>query len=87
MPHAFLRHLVCTSNRLLGMTKGQGPERKALEGFAHRFRPTYAGANVGHPYGAVGLARGLRGRPAVSHISRKTSEMWGETGTDGGDRA
>jgi hypothetical protein len=22
-------------------------------GFAHRFRPTYAGANIGHPCGAV----------------------------------
>src|SRR5450432_2181676 len=22
-------------------------------GFAHRFRPTYAGANMGHPYGVV----------------------------------
>src|ERR1700722_12090342 len=37
--------------------------------------PTYAGANVGHPYGVVESVRGLRGRPAVSHISRKTSEM------------
>jgi hypothetical protein len=46
-------------------------------GFAHRFRPTYAGANVGHPCGVVGHAEGLRGGPAVSHISRKTSEMWG----------
>ena len=55
-------------------------------GFAHRFRPTYAGANVGHPYGVVGPATGLRGRPAVSHISRKTSEMWG-TRLWGGDRA
>jgi hypothetical protein len=36
-------------------------------GFAHRFRPTYAGANMGHPYGAVGPAAGLRERPAVSH--------------------
>jgi hypothetical protein len=30
-----------------------GLERKALVGFAHRFRPTYAGANMGHPYGLV----------------------------------
>jgi hypothetical protein len=44
-----------------------GSERKAVEGFAHRFRPTYAGANVGHPCGAVGPARGLRARPAVFH--------------------
>jgi hypothetical protein len=29
-------------------------------GFAHRFRPTYAGANVGHPCGAVGPVTGLR---------------------------
>jgi len=40
-------------------------------GFAHRFRPTYAGANVGHPYRSVRTAKGLRGRPVVSHISRK----------------
>ena len=25
-----------------------------MEGFAHRFRPTYAGANMGHPDGVVG---------------------------------
>jgi hypothetical protein len=54
-----------------------GRERKAVEGFAHRFRPTYAGANMGHPYRAVATASGLRARPAASHISRKTSEMWG----------
>jgi hypothetical protein len=30
---------------------------------------------MGHPYGAVGPAEGLRVRAAVSHISRKTSEM------------
>ena len=48
-----------------------------MEGFAHRFRPTYAGANMGHPCGVVETAAGLRGRPSVSHISRKTSEMWG----------
>jgi hypothetical protein len=51
--------------------------RKALVGFAHRFRPTYAGANMGHPYGVVETLAGLRERPMVSHISRKTSEMWG----------
>jgi hypothetical protein len=32
--------------------------------FAHRFRPTYAGANMGHPYGVVEPVSGLRGRPA-----------------------
>jgi hypothetical protein len=47
-----------------------GDERLWL-GFAHRFRPTYAGANVGHPYRSVRTAKGLRGRPVVSHISRK----------------
>jgi hypothetical protein len=26
-------------------------EEKLLLGFAHLFRPTYAGANVGHPSG------------------------------------
>src|ERR1700678_1792016 len=31
--------------------------------------PGNAGANVGHPYGAVGPATGLRGRPAVSRRS------------------
>jgi hypothetical protein len=51
--------------------------QKAVEGFAHRFRPTYAGADMGRPGGSVGPAAGLKGRPAVSHISRKTSEMWG----------
>jgi hypothetical protein len=35
------------------------------------FRPTYAGANVGHPWRSMRPARGLRARPAVSHISRK----------------
>jgi hypothetical protein len=40
----------------------------------------------GHTYGVVGPAAGLRGRPAVSHISRKTSEMWG-TRPWCGDRA
>jgi hypothetical protein len=53
------------------------PNLKAVEGFAHRFPPTYAGANVGHPCGSVGPAAGLRVRAVVSHISRKTSEMWG----------
>jgi hypothetical protein len=47
--------------------------RKAIE--ESHFRPTYAGANVGHPCRVVGTAAGLRGRPSVSHISRKTSEM------------
>jgi hypothetical protein len=26
---------------------------KLSKGFAQRFRPTYAGANMGHPYGVV----------------------------------
>jgi hypothetical protein len=51
--------------------------KRLSKGFAHRFRPTYAGANMGHPYGVVESARGLWGRAVVSHISRKTSEMWG----------
>jgi hypothetical protein len=38
---------------------------RPLKGFAHRFQPTYAGANVGHPCGAVGPAKGFRARPAV----------------------
>jgi hypothetical protein len=32
---------------------------------------------MGHPYGVVETAMGSREGPAVSHISRKTSEMWG----------
>jgi hypothetical protein len=31
-------------------------ERKRSLGFAHRFRPTYAGANVGHPSISCGIA-------------------------------
>src|SRR5271168_4014795 len=57
------------------MKNGYGPERRALVGFAHRFRPTYAGANMGHPCRSVRAAAGLRGRFVISHISRKTSEM------------
>jgi hypothetical protein len=38
-----------------------GPEPKAMVGFARRFRPTYAGANMGHPYGVEESAKGLRG--------------------------
>jgi len=61
-------------------------EQSVRKGFAHRFRPTYAGANMGHPYGVVGTVKGVGGRPAVSHISRKTSERW-RTGDCSGDRA
>jgi hypothetical protein len=32
---------------------------------------------MGHPYGVVGHVADLRGSPVVSHISRKTSEIWG----------
>jgi hypothetical protein len=42
-----------------------------MVGFAHRSRPTYAGANVGHPYRAVKSAAGLRGRdlsPRLGHL-------------------
>jgi hypothetical protein len=38
--------------------------------------PGNAGANVGHPYRVVAPETGLRGRSLVSHISRRTSEMW-----------
>jgi hypothetical protein len=31
-----------------------GRSEKLSKGFGHRFRPTYAGANMGHPYGVVG---------------------------------
>jgi hypothetical protein len=51
----------------LGSSETLGLEPKAVEDFAHRFRPTYAGANMGHPYRAVGPAATLSGRPAVSH--------------------
>jgi hypothetical protein len=57
--------------------------RKAIE--EDRFRPTYAGANVGHPYRVVGTAAGLRGRPAVSHPSQKTRRM-GHPSIGGRDR-
>ena len=36
------------------------PKQKAVDGFAHRFRPTYAGANMGQPYGVVETLAGLR---------------------------
>ena len=40
-------------------------------GFAHHFRPTYAGANMGHPCRAVGTAAGLRTRPVVlPHLAK-----------------
>src|SRR6204780_2504629 len=60
---------------LLEMTMGMILDERLWWGFAHRFRPTYAGANVGHPCGAVAPDKGLRGGPVVSHMSRKTSEM------------
>jgi hypothetical protein len=44
--------------------------KERSKGFAHRFRPTYAGANVGHPCGVVVPARGLSGRAMVPHISK-----------------
>ncbi len=31
-----------------------GDEQELAWGFAHLFRPTYAGANMGHPDGVVG---------------------------------
>ncbi len=51
-----------------------------LEGAAPRLiRPMYARANMGHPSCYFGFAGGLTvaGGIVVSHISRKTSEMWG----------
>jgi hypothetical protein len=35
---------------------------KLRKGFAHHFRPTYAGANMEHQYGVVETSAGLRGR-------------------------
>jgi hypothetical protein len=31
----------------------QSEKERLSKGFAYRFRPTYAGANMGHPYGVV----------------------------------
>jgi hypothetical protein len=59
------------SRQVVGWARNEKPSK----GFAHRFRPTYAGANMGHPYGAVKSARGLRGRPAVSHICQNHADM------------
>jgi hypothetical protein len=56
-------HSTLTCLRQLVCSRGQ----RQSKGFAHRSRPTYAGANVGHPCGAVGPAKGLRGRAEVSH--------------------
>jgi hypothetical protein len=39
---------------------------KLSKGFARRFRPTYAGANMGHPYGVVGPAAGAAGTPTTA---------------------
>jgi hypothetical protein len=58
------------------MNKGQGEQRKAVVGFAQRFRPTYAGANMGHPYGVVRTAAGLRVRADYPTL-RKEREGWG----------
>ena len=48
----------------------------------HLIRPTYAGANMGtrteRDARCVGLrVKSLGARAVESHISRKTSEMWG----------
>jgi hypothetical protein len=54
---------------------------KGLVGFAHRFRPTYAGANMGHPDGVAGFARGLRGGlqyPAIGAGDRAQKRVVGE---------
>jgi hypothetical protein len=44
-------------------------------GFAHRFRPTYAGANMGHPYRVVETDADLRWRPAVSQPTYACANM------------
>ena len=46
--HDIFRMLSLTEQWISGLI-----EQKAIVGFAHRFRPTYAGANVGHPSGPV----------------------------------
>src|ERR1700761_5303419 len=38
-------------------------DERLSKGFAHRFRPTYAGANMGHPYRVVETLAGLREVP------------------------
>jgi hypothetical protein len=40
-------------------------------GFAHRFRPTYAGANMEHPYGVVETLAGLEGEACgIPHLAK-----------------
>jgi hypothetical protein len=39
---------------------------KAIVGFANRFRPTYAGANVGHPSYSCGEVGILETRPLTT---------------------
>jgi hypothetical protein len=65
------------ASRSLLMKQGVGLERTAVV----RLRPSFS-AHVrwgerGAPLRICETAGGLRGRPAVSHISRKTSEMPG----------
>ena len=66
--------------------KRVGPERKAVVGLRPSFSAHVRWCEHGAPVRSCRTATGLRARAAVSHISRKTSEMWG-TRRCGGDRA
>jgi hypothetical protein len=45
-------------------------------GFAHRFRPTYAEANVGHPYRVVTPVTGLRGEVCgIPHLAKNERDV------------
>ena len=52
-------------------------DEKLWLGFAHLFRPTYAGANMGHPDRVVGTAGGLRESPVLSHYLAKNERDMG----------
>jgi hypothetical protein len=46
------------------LVAAEARKRQSFDRASPSFRPTYAGANVGHPCrSVVGTARGLRGRP------------------------
>jgi hypothetical protein len=53
----------------------QGPAQKAVVGLRPSFSAHVRWCEHGAPLCICCPATGLRGRPAVSHISRKTSEM------------
>ena len=58
--------------------------KRLSKGFAHRFRPTYAGANRGHPDGSVGPAT-ASGRGLWYPASREKRARCGIPALGGGD--